>query len=756
MAKSEGEADRVNTVREARIGEVLNDFLDRRAAGQVVSEDELFAIHPELASELQAHLALLREIRPPRIVISELIASGMLSESPGGRFPARLGPYDVIAPIGRGGMGIVLKGYDGQLNRHVAIKILRPELSTDQLALMRFEQEARAAAALQHPNIIAVHAVGEELGTHFIVMEYVDGQTLAKLIRESGPIPPPLIGAVLRQVLTGLASAHGAGLVHRDIKPTNILLAEDGSLVKIADFGLARVVWSETRMTSTGSVFGTAEYMSPEQARGDAQVDHRADLYSAGVVLYEMLTSQAPFKAATGSAVIHQILYNEPAPPRTVHPSADGHLSSLAVRLMAREPADRFQSAAEALAALESTGRIALPAVRRRRARRIAWCAAGLIAVAGTLTAVWRGGRNSAAPVAAPYSTPLSDVSVEVRDNQKSHTLVARYGDSMEWKEFYSFPPSVRSVLDAALVDVDGDGDRVVVAAVPVPWDGHCLFGFNLDATIRWRLDMSDSKKWPDSGALNAWQGRVFVATDADGRPGEEIIAVAGDSAFYGTRVSLVDANTGAIGATFWHPGQLNGLKVVADFFGEGHPAIFAWGVNNKLDGMGNEPARPYVPASGEDPPVTEYNIVPVAMILDPRSLDGSSPPKAPQLPHSDSGGGPAAYAFVDLPATSHATYVDHTSGVRHDPDDGMITEIDGVMLVRCPRDAGGPCLQVSITRTNNPSGALVVVNRTLRALSANRAGPEEVGIDDDWWFERWHPMTRMYVINRDRSVNGD
>lgn len=741
MVKSQGEADRANTDREARIGELLNDFLDRKATGDTVSEGEFLANHPELASELRAHLDLLREIKPPRIAISELVASGMLSESPDGRFPARLGCYDVIAPIGCGGVGIVLKAYDGQLKRHVAIKILRPELSTDRLALRRFDQEARAAAALQHPNIVTVHAVGEEHGTHFIVMEYVDGKTLAKLIRETGPLPPPTIRTMLGQVLSGLAAAYQAGLVHRDIKPTNILLVGDGSVVKIADFGLARVLSSETRMTRTGSVFGTAEYMSPEQARGDARVDHRADLYSTGVVLYEMLTSRAPFKAPTGSAVIHQILYNEPAHPRTVHRAADAQLSLLALRLMAREPADRFQSASEALAALESKGRIALPATRRRRARRIAWCAAGLIAVAGTLTAVWRGARNSAAPVAAPYSTPLSDVSVEVRDNQKSHTLVARYGDSMEWKEFYSFPPSVRSVLDAALVDVDGGGDRVVVAAVPVSWDGHCLFGFNLDATIRWSLDLSDSKQWPDSGALNAWQGRSFVIADTDGRPGEEIIAAAGDSAFYGTRVSLVDANTGAIGATFWHPGQLNGLKVVADFFGEGHPAIFAWGVNNKLDGMGDNPVRPYVPVPGEDVPVTEYNIVPVAMILDPRSLDGSAPPKAPQLPHSSSGGGPAAYAFVDLPATTHAGYVDRTSGERRDPGDGMITQIDGAMLVQCPADAEGPCLQVSIRRTNDRSGALVVVDRRLRPLSADRAGPPEAGIDDDWWQTQWHTL---------------
>ncbi|MGD2108982.1 MAG: serine/threonine-protein kinase, partial [Phycisphaerae bacterium] len=216
MAKSRRRKESGSAAREARIGELLNDFLDRKAAGEAVREGEFLANHPALASELQAHLDLLREIEPTRLAIGELIANGTLSEPVDGRFPARLGSYDVIAPIGRGGMGIVLKGYDEQLKRHVAIKILRPELSTDRLALMRFEQEARAAAALQHANIIAVHAVGEERGTHFIVMEYVDGKTLAKLIRETGPLPPSLVGTVLRQVLSGLAAAHRAGLVHRD------------------------------------------------------------------------------------------------------------------------------------------------------------------------------------------------------------------------------------------------------------------------------------------------------------------------------------------------------------------------------------------------------------------------------------------------------------------------------------------------------------------------------------------------------------
>jgi len=214
-----------------------------------------------------------------------------------------------------------------------------------------------------------VHAVGEERGAHYIVMEYVKGGTLADLIRNHGPLTAEMTRDLFSQVLSGLDAAHRVGLIHRDLKPSNILLGDglatgsapvvtacggDRSVIKLADFGLALMASGATRMTLPDSVLGTPEYMSPEQARGNDPIDHRADLYSAGVVLYEMLTGTTPFKAEKPSAVVHHILHEEPADPRTIVKGVDANLASLAIRLIAKRPEDRFEAATDAEVALEA------------------------------------------------------------------------------------------------------------------------------------------------------------------------------------------------------------------------------------------------------------------------------------------------------------------------------------------------------------------------------------------------------------------
>ena len=255
--------------------------------------------------------------------IARLIEHGILQRSDDPRTPARFGAYEIVGCIGEGGMGIVLRGRDVALNRTVAIKLIRPELADEDEITARFAHEARCAAALRHPNIVTIHATGQEHGTPFLVMEHVDGETLADRIQRVGTLQPASTGEIFRQILAGLQEAHETGLLHRDIKSSNILLDGADDQVKIADFGLARVLTHQTRITLGASALGSPEYMSPEQARGDQDLDPRSDLYSAGIVLYEMLTGRTPFRAETPTGVIFRILHEEPVDPRSIQPAAD-------------------------------------------------------------------------------------------------------------------------------------------------------------------------------------------------------------------------------------------------------------------------------------------------------------------------------------------------------------------------------------------------------------------------------------------------
>jgi serine/threonine protein kinase/WD40 repeat protein len=264
---------------------------------------------------------------------------------------SRLGPYTIVGHLGSGGMGDVYKGYDAALDRFVAIKVLPAELARHGDFVTRFRSEAAAAARVEHPNIVPIYTIGEEDGHQFFAMLLVQGPSLAELL-DAQPRPP--LGVVLRiveQVLAGLAAAHRQGLIHRDIKPSNILLADEGQRALVADFGLVKNVAQSTRMTATGVVMGTVDYISPEQGRGQA-VDQRSDLYSIGVLLYRMLTGRLPFVADTPTAMIFQHVYEQPPRLEGIAPEVPAALAAIVHQLLAKPPQERYQSCDELLDAL--------------------------------------------------------------------------------------------------------------------------------------------------------------------------------------------------------------------------------------------------------------------------------------------------------------------------------------------------------------------------------------------------------------------
>jgi tRNA A-37 threonylcarbamoyl transferase component Bud32 len=252
--------------------------------------------------------------------------------------------YEVGRLLGSGGMAEVFEGRDRLLSRRVAIKVPLAQHARDPEFAHRFRREAQAAASLSHPGVVAVYDTGSADGTHFIVMEYVDGRTLKDVIRAEAPLYPDRAAEIAADVCSALAAAHARGLVHRDVKPANIMLMPDGR-VKLMDLGIARAAAGET-VTQTAAMLGTAQYISPEQAQGQT-VDYRSDLYSLGCCLYEMLTGTVPFRGATPVAIAYRHVREDPAPPRLLNPDVPPALEAVCLKAMAKRPEDRYQTAAE-------------------------------------------------------------------------------------------------------------------------------------------------------------------------------------------------------------------------------------------------------------------------------------------------------------------------------------------------------------------------------------------------------------------------
>lgn len=255
----------------------------------------------------------------------------------------RLGQYDVLELVGRGGMGVVLRAFDPKLNRVVAIKLLAPELAVQPVSVNRFLREARAAAAVSHDHVVSIYAIDDDARPPMIAMEMIDGQSLQQKIDSTGALDVKSILRIGMQTAAGLSAAHRQGLVHRDIKPANILLENGIEKVKLTDFGLARAV-DDIGMTKTGQITGTPQYMSPEQAQGQ-RVDLRTDLFSLGCVLYAMCTGRAAFRADSAVAVLHRIVHDTPRPIREVNEDVPDWLCDIVEKLLEKNPDDRFDSA---------------------------------------------------------------------------------------------------------------------------------------------------------------------------------------------------------------------------------------------------------------------------------------------------------------------------------------------------------------------------------------------------------------------------
>ncbi len=303
----------------------------------------------------------------------------------------RLEHYEIEREIGRGGMGVVLQAHDTQLNRPVAIKVMAPHLAANGAARKRFAREARAAAAVLHPNVIAIHAVSDSSSPAapplpFLVMPYVAGPSLEQVVLQQGPLPETEIVRIALQIAAGLAAAHCQGLIHRDIKPANVLIEQGVSRVVITDFGLARAE-DDASMTQTGWFAGTPNYMSPEQSIGD-ELDARSDLFSLGSVLYFLATGRLPFRAEQPMAVLQRIRHDQPTPVRQVNPEISQTLSSIIERLLEKSPDHRFQSAAQLhevleryLAHLQHPDSIKRPVIKSLRRHRRMWQLAAVASV---------------------------------------------------------------------------------------------------------------------------------------------------------------------------------------------------------------------------------------------------------------------------------------------------------------------------------------------------------------------------------------
>lgn len=382
----------------------------------------------------------------------------------------KLPGYRVDGLLGRGGMGMVLRCWDEKLHRAVAIKVLLPQLASDGNFRQRFMQEARASAAIRHPNVVTLYTVEEQNEPPFLVLELVEGESLATRLEATPALPIDEVVMIATDLAAGLAAAHARGIVHRDIKPGNVLLDATDGRARLTDFGLARVS-SMSGLTTTGNIAGTPQYMSPEQVEGRA-VDQRSDLFSLGAVLYRMVSGQPAFAGDSVIALARQICDRDPAPIGKLKPDIPQWLTSVIQRLLAKQPEDRLQSAEELVQLLRSQQVSGKALVAPRLPKHFVTFSITAVSIVAVLGAFWMNRPQtrltlSSEPPVIPAPTAANVIGATQKDGKTTAPEVA---DVALWNVATMLKDSGQrlgnsDMSDAAAADIDNDGDLDLIVA---------------------------------------------------------------------------------------------------------------------------------------------------------------------------------------------------------------------------------------------------------------------------------------------------
>ncbi|HVQ31661.1 MAG TPA: serine/threonine-protein kinase, partial [Vicinamibacteria bacterium] len=343
--------------------------------------------------------------------------------------------YRILGLLGRGGMGTVYRALDRELSRDVAVKVLRTEIAQEKSSLERFKREIQLSSQITHRNVLRVYDLGSHETLRFLTMQYVEGEDLASKVRREGRLPIPRVMSLFRQIAMGIEAAHEMGVIHRDLKPQNIMV-DRADHVYVTDFGLARLQES-SGMTETGALFGTPHYMSPEQVKGSL-LDGRSDIYSLGVILYELLTGEIPFSGGTPYEVMSRRLHQDPRPAAAINPEIPNWLRGVIDRCLTRSPSDRYPNVTALLAALDAKSVHTSLALEIRRRR---WLKSAILGVGATLlslAAYWTFGRLQESPRAdgRPRSILIADFSNRTGESVFDGTLEPALGVALEGAPF--------------------------------------------------------------------------------------------------------------------------------------------------------------------------------------------------------------------------------------------------------------------------------------------------------------------------------